>query len=415
MPKFSVAEMARQQVEKAAQAMNLTKDIRTILMCPKRILRTNFPIKMDDGSVRCFTGFRCQYNDSRGPTKGGVRYHPDVSEDEVIALASWMTWKCALVDLPYGGAKGGVICDPLKLSERELEKITRRFTTEIMPVLGPDKDIPAPDVFTTSKTMAWMMDTFSMFAGYTEPAVVTGKPEVLGGSKGRKEATGRGVAIITRELYRALNKSLKDARVIIQGFGNVGSFAGLFLSQMGAKIIAASDASTGIIDPKGLDVLELMEVIEKDKALDAYKKGKKITRDEILYQDADILIPAALENQIREDNAGKIKAMVISEGANGPTTLEADAILEKRGVYIAPDILANAGGVIVSHYEWVQALSGMYWEEQEVNERLEKKLVKTFKEVWDKAKNMKISLRTAAYVVALERIAEVYKYRGIFP
>ena len=415
MTKFSVAEMARQQVEKAAEAMNLPKDIRTILMCPKRILRTTFPIKMDDGWVQCFTGFRCQYNDSRGPTKGGVRYHPDVSEDEVIALASWMTWKCALVDLPYGGAKGGVICDPLKLSERELEKITRRFTTEIMPVLGPDKDIPAPDVFTTSKTMAWMMDTFSMFTGHTVPAVVTGKPEVLGGSKGRKQATGRGVAIITRELYKALNKSLKDARVIIQGFGNVGSFAGLFLSQMGAKIIAASDASTGIIDPKGLNISELMEVIEKDKALDAYKKGKKIARDEILYQDADILIPAALENQIREDNAAKIKTMVISEGANGPTTLEADAILEKKDVYVAPDILANAGGVIVSHYEWVQALSGMYWEEQEVNERLEKKLVKTFKEVWDKAQNMKISLRTAAYVVALERIAEVYKYRGIFP
>jgi len=425
MKKFSVAEMSRQQVETAAKAMNLPKSISDVLMCPKRVLRVTFPIKMDDGSVQCFTGYRCQYNDGRGPTKGGVRYHPDVCEDEVIALAAWMTWKCSLVDLPYGGAKGGVICDPLKLSERELEKITRRYTAEIMPVLGPNKDIPAPDVFTTSKTMAWMMDTFSMMTGHTEPAVVTGKPEVLGGSKGRKEATGRGVAIITRELYRALNKPLKDAKVIIQGFGNVGSYAAYFLNQMGAKIVAVSDSSTGIIDPAGLDVKSLMECVEKHKLLEPYTKGKKVSRDEILYQEADILIPAALENQIREDNADKIKVKVIVEGANGPTTPAADKILEKRGVYVAPDILANAGGVIVSHFEWVQALSGLYWEEKEVNDRLEHKLVKTFSEVWNKAKNMNpdplqkggmnVSLRVAAYVVALERIAEVYKYRGIFP
>jgi glutamate dehydrogenase (NAD(P)+) len=415
MKKFSVAEMARQQVQAAAKAMNLPASTTTILMCPKRMLRVTFPIKMDDGTVRCFTGYRCQYNDARGPTKGGVRYHPGVCEDEVIALAAWMTWKCSLVDLPYGGAKGGVICDPLTLSEQELEKITRRYTTEIMPVLGPNKDIPAPDVFTTSKTMAWMMDTFSMMTGHTEPAVVTGKPEVLGGSKGRKEATGRGVSIITRELFKALGKSMKDARVIIQGFGNVGGYAAYFLSQMGAKIVAVSDSSTGLIDPNGFDVAELMEVVEKHKLLEPYKKGKRIDRDEIPFQEADLLIPAALENQIRGDNADKIKVSIIVEGANGPTTPEADEILDKKGLYIAPDILANAGGVIVSHFEWVQALSGMYWEEQEVNERLERKLVKTFAEVWKKAEAMKISLRTAAYVVALERVAEVYKYRGIFP
>lgn len=425
MKKFSVAEMTRTQIEKAAKAMDLSESIRTILKCPKRVLRVTFPIQMDNGTVQCFTGYRCQYNDVRGPTKGGVRYHPDVSEDEVIALAAWMTWKCALVDLPYGGAKGGVICDPLKLSERELEKITRRYTTEIMPILGPHIDIPAPDVFTTSKTMAWMMDTFSMMTGHTEPAVVTGKPEVLGGSKGRKEATGRGVAIITRELYRALNKSLKDARVIIQGFGNVGGYAGLFLSQMGAKIVAVSDASTGILEPKGFNVPELMEFVEKHKCLELHNKGPKVARDEVLYQEADILIPAALENQIREDNADKIKVKVIAEGANGPTTPDADEILEKKGVYVVPDILANAGGVIVSHFEWAQALSGLYWEEKEVNERLEKKLVKSFNEVWNKASSMnpdplqkggmKVSLRTAAYIVALARIAEVYKYRGIFP
>ena len=415
MKHFSVAEMARQQIDKAAAAMKLPEWVRQILMCPKRMLHVNFPIKMDDGSVQCFTGFRCQYNDVRGPTKGGVRYHPDVTEDEVIALAAWMTWKCSLVDLPYGGAKGGVICDPLKLSERELEKITRRYTTEIMPVLGPNKDIPAPDVFTTSKTMAWMMDTFSMISGQTEPAVVTGKPEVLGGSKGRKEATGRGVALVARELFKALKKPLKDARVIIQGFGNVGSFAGLFLSQMGARVIAVSDASIGLIEPKGFDVTRLMKVVEKHKCLEPVTTGTRVERDEILYQEADLLIPAAMENQIRAENANRLKVKLICEGANGPTTPEADEILEAKGVRVIPDILANSGGVIVSHYEWVQALSGMYWEEKEVNERLEQKLVKTFAEVWRRGQEMNVSLRVAAYVVALERINEVYKFRGIFP
>ncbi len=415
MAKFSVAEMARRQIERAAKAMNLPEPLQKIFMCPKRMLRVTFPIQMDDGTIQCFTGYRCQYNDARGPTKGGVRYHPDVNEDEVIALAAWMTWKCALVDLPYGGAKGGVICDPMKLSERELEKITRRYTAEIMPVLGPHIDIPAPDVFTTSKTMAWMMDTFSMMTGHTEPAVVTGKPEVLGGSKGRKEATGRGVYITTRELYKKLGKSLKDAKVLVQGFGNVGSYAAYFLSQDGAKIIGVSDSSTGIIDKNGFDVKELMECVDKHKLLEPYTKGKKVSRDEILYQEADILIPAALENQIREDNADKIKVKVIVEGANGPTTPEADEILEKKGVYVVPDILANSGGVIVSHFEWVQALAGLYWEEKEVNERLENKLIKTFNEVWELTQKTKVSLRTAAYIVALQRVAEVYKYRGIFP
>ncbi len=415
MKHFSVAEMARQQIDKAAVAMKLPEWVHQILMCPKRMLHVNFPVKMDDGTVQCFTGLRCQYNDARGPTKGGVRYHPDVTEDEVIALAAWMTWKCSLVDLPYGGAKGGVICDPLKLSERELEKITRRYTTEIMPVLGPNKDIPAPDVFTTSKTMAWMMDTFSMISGQTEPAVVTGKPEVLGGSKGRKEATGRGVALVTRELFKALKKPLKDARVIIQGFGNVGSYAGLFLERMGARIIAVSDASIGLIEPKGFDVSQLMMVVEKHKCLEPVTTGTRVGRDEILYQDADLLIPAAMENQIRADNANRLKVKLICEGANGPTTPEADEILEAKGVRVIPDILANSGGVIVSHFEWVQALSGMYWEEKEVNEKLESKIVKTFAEVWRRSQEMNVSLRVAAYVVALERINEVYKFRGIFP
>jgi glutamate dehydrogenase/leucine dehydrogenase len=412
---FSLTQMVQQQVEKAFTCTDIPEYVQKILKCPMLLLTVNFPVRMDDGHIDCFTGFRCQYNNALGPTKGGVRYHPDVNKEEVTALAAWMTWKCALVELPYGGAKGGVICSPLNLSELELERLTRRYTTEIMPILGPHSDIPAPDVFTTSKTMAWMMDTFSMFKGYTEPAIVTGKPEVLGGSLGRKQATGRGVAITTRELYKNLGKSLKGATVAVQGFGNVGSHAALFLEEMGAKIVAVSDSSGGLIDYDGLSLKDLAQCIEKHKCLAKYDKITAVDRDEILYLDADIFIPAALENQIRRDNVDKIKARTLSEGANGPTTPDADEVLEKKGVYVIPDILANAGGVIVSHLEWVQALSGLQWEEDEINRRLEQKLVTSFDKVWKKAKEKKVSLRTAAYVVAIERIAEVYSYRGVFP
>ncbi|MGC1120172.1 MAG: Glu/Leu/Phe/Val dehydrogenase [Candidatus Methanofastidiosia archaeon] len=412
---FSLTEMVKQQVEKAFSCTDIPEYVQKILKCPKLVLEVNFPVKMDDGNYRCFKGFRCQYDNALGPTKGGVRYHPGVTREEMEALAAWMTWKCALADLPYGGAKGGVVCNPLELSESELERLTRRFTAEIMPILSPHSDIPAPDVFTTSKTMAWMMDTFSVFKGYTEPAIVTGKPEVLGGSLGRKEATGRGVAIATRELCKKLGKSLKGATVSIQGFGNVGSHSALFLEEMGAKIVAVSDSSGGVINRDGLDLEELLECMEKHKCLAKYEKSKTGSRDDILYQDVDILIPAALENQIHKDNVEKIKAKVISEGANGPTTPDADEVLEKKGVHVIPDVLANAGGVIVSHLEWVQALSGLQWEEKEINDRLEKRLVAVFDKVWKKAQEKKISLRTAAYVVAIERIAEVYDYRGVFP
>ncbi|MBU7013184.1 MAG: Glu/Leu/Phe/Val dehydrogenase [Theionarchaea archaeon] len=412
---FSLTQMVQQQVEKAFNCATIPEYVQKILKCPKLVLEVNFPVKMDDGSYKCFKGFRCQYDNALGPTKGGVRYHPGVTREEVEALAAWMTWKCALADLPYGGAKGGVVCDPLELSESELERLTRRFTAEIMPILSPHSDIPAPDVFTTSKTMAWMMDTFSMFKGYTEPAIVTGKPEALGGSLGRKEATGHGVAITTRELYRNVGKSLKGATVSIQGFGNVGTYSALFLEEMGAKIVAVSDSSGGVIDKDGLNLKELLECMEKHKCLAKYEKSKIWPRDDILYQDVDILIPAALENQIRKDNVEPVKAKVISEGANGPTTPDADEVLEKKGVLVIPDILANAGGVIVSHLEWVQALSGLRWEEKEINDRLEKRLVTVFDKVWKKAQEKKISLRTAAYVVAIERIAEVYGYRGVFP
>jgi glutamate dehydrogenase (NAD(P)+) len=410
----SLAKKAKKQLYKAALEIKLEHNLLKILEKPMRNLKVSIPIKLDNGNIKVFTGFRCQYNNAKGPTKGGVRYHPNVSEDEVVALAAWMTWKCALLDLPYGGAKGGIICNPTKLSEGELERLTRRYTAEIMPILGPHIDIPAPDVYTTSKTMAWIMDTFSMFKGYTEPRIVTGKPEILGGSKGRKEATGRGVAIITREFFKAKKKSLKGTKIAVQGFGNVGGHAALFLSQMGAKIVAASDVSGCLVNPQGLDVPGLIECVEKHACVIKHP-GKQIERDELLYQDADVLIPAALENQIHRKNSHKIKAKIIIEGANGPTTPEADEILEEKGVYVIPDILANAGGVVVSHLEWVQALSGLYWDEEKVNAELERKMVRAFKEVWEVAKRKKISLRCAAYVVAIEKIAEVYRYRGIFP
>jgi len=410
----SLARKAQKQLYKAAREFKLDTNLLKILEKPMRTLKVSIPIKLDNGKTKVFTGFRCQYNNAKGPTKGGVRYHPDVSEDEVVALAAWMTWKCSLLDLPYGGAKGGIICDPTKLSEAELERLTRRYTTEIMPILGPHIDIPAPDVYTTSKTMAWIMDTFSMFKGYTEPSIVTGKPEILGGSKGRKEATGRGLAIITREFFKARKKSLKGAKIAVQGFGNVGGHAALFLSQMEATVVAASDASGCLVNPDGLDIPGLIECVEKYACIIKHP-GKQIDRDELIFQDVDVLIPAALEDQIHKNNAYKIKAKVIVEGANGPITPEGDEILEKRGVDVVPDILANAGGVVVSHLEWVQALSGLYWEEEQVNAELERKMVKAFKQVWDRATKRKVTLRCAAYLVAIERIAEVYRYRGLFP
>ena len=412
---MSLSEMNKKYIRNAAKKINLDPNLLKILERPMRILEVSIPLVKDDGEVEVFTGYRCQYNDARGPTKGGVRYHPDITKDEIITLAALMTWKCALVDLPYGGAKGGIICDPTKLSEKELERLTRRYTVEIIHLLGPHIDIPAPDVFTTSKTMAWIMDTFSMMKGYTEPSIVTGKPEVLGGSKGRKEATGRGVAIVTKELFKALNKNLTGARIAIQGFGNVGSYAALFLSQMGAKIVAVSDITGALVNEDGFSPQELINYVEKHGDLKKYPGGKKIDRDDLLYLDVDVLIPAALENQIHSRNAEKIKAKMIVEGANAPTTPEGDEILNGKDIYVVPDILANSGGVIVSHLEWVQALSGLYWEEEEVNRHLERKLIKSFEEVWKKSKEFNVSLREASYIVALERIAEVYYYRGIFP
>jgi glutamate dehydrogenase/leucine dehydrogenase len=410
----TLAKKALKQLHKAAKEIELDPNILKILEKPMRILKVSVPIRLDNGRTKVFDGFRCQYSDAKGPTKGGVRYHPNVTEDEVIALAAWMTWKCSLLDLPYGGAKGGIACDPQHLSETELERLTRRFTTEIMPILGPHIDIPAPDVYTTSKTMAWIMDTFSTFKGYTEPSIVTGKPEILGGSKGRKEATGRGVSLIVREFFKAKKKSLKGAKIAIQGFGNVGAYTALFLSQMGAKIVGTSDISGALVNPEGLDVPDLIDCMNKHACLIKHS-AKKIDRDELLYMDVDALIPAALENQIHKKNVEKIRAKVIFEAANGPTTPEADEILDQKNIQVIPDILTNAGGVVVSHLEWVQALSGLSWEEDRVNNELQRKMIKAFKEVKEQVLKRKISYRCAAYLIAIERIAEVYKYRGLFP
>ncbi len=410
----SLAEKAQKQLYKAASEIKLDPNLLKIIEKPMRILKVSIPIRLDNGQTQTFTGFRCQYNNAKGPTKGGVRYHPNVSEDEVIALAAWMTWKCSLLDLPYGGAKGGVICNPAEMSESELERMTRRYTCEIMPILGPHIDIPAPDVYTTSKTMAWIMDTFSQFKGYTEPSIVTGKPEILGGSKGRKKATGHGVAITIREYYKAKKKKLEGATVAIQGFGNVGGYSAHYLSELGAKIVAVSDYSGCLVDENGLDVRGLLDCVEKHACVIKHP-GKRLEREELLFQEADILIPAALENQIHKNNANKIKAGVIFEAANGPTTPEADEILEKRKIPVLPDILTNAGGVVVSHLEWVQALSGLYWEEDQVNYELERKMVKAFKSVWQIHNKRDVSFRCAAYIAAIEKIAEIYSYRGLFP
>ena len=414
MIKDSLAEKAKKQLYKAALEIKLDPNLLKIIEKPMRILKVSIPIKLDNGRTKTFTGFRCQYNNAKGPTKGGVRYHPNVSEDEMVALAAWMTWKCSLLDLPYGGAKGGIICNPTELSESELERMTRRYTCEIMPILGPHIDIPAPDVYTTSKTMAWIMDTYSQFKGYTEPSIVTGKPEILGGSKGRKKATGHGVAITIREYYKAMKNKLEGATVAIQGFGNVGGYTAYYLSKLGAKIVAVSDYSGCLVDENGLDVQGLLDCVEKHACVIKHP-GKRIEREELLFQEADILIPAALENQIHKNNADKIKAKVIFEAANGPTTPEADEILEKRKIPVLPDILTNAGGVVVSHLEWVQAMTGLYWEEEQVNYELERKMVKAFNSVWQIHDQRDVSFRCAAYIVAIERIAEIYNYRGLFP
>jgi glutamate dehydrogenase (NAD(P)+) len=409
-------EMAKKQIDSAAQYLNLDAGLMEKLKNTKRELIVHFPVKMDDGSVRVFTGYRVQHNITRGPAKGGIRYHPDVDLDDVRALAMWMTWKSAVVNIPFGGAKGGVQCNPKEMSLREIENMTRRFTWEISTMLGPEQDIPAPDVYTNPQVMAWIMDTYSMLKGYSVPGVVTGKPIELGGSLGRFEATGRGVVITCLEALKYLKKPIEGAEVAIQGCGNVGGVAAKYFDRLGAKVVAISCSANAIYNETGLDVKRALDMKEQYKCFVCEKKDEtEISNQELLELDCDILVPAAIENQITEKNAGRIKAKVISEGANGPTTPEADEILNGKGVFVVPDILANAGGVTVSYFEWVQNLQELIWSEEEVLDRLTRIMQRSFKEVLDISLAKKIPMRTAALVLGIGRVAEATKLRGIYP
>jgi glutamate dehydrogenase (NAD(P)+) len=406
------------QLRLACNYLNISEDIFNFLANPQQIVAVSVPVKMDDGKIEVFEGYRVLHSNARGPGKGGIRYAPNVDMDEVMALAMWMTWKCACVNLPLGGAKGGVTCDTRKMSKTELERLTRRFAASIIEVIGPETDIPAPDMNTGSQEMAWIMDTYSMGVGKTVPGVVTGKPIEIGGSLGRTSATGVGVSFMVRELAKRKKLDLKKSTVVVQGFGNVGSWVAKTLYEWGAKIIAVSDISGGYSNPEGLDIEKMFNYVEEHRILENYpdKKLKKIGNEELLQIDCDFLIPAALENQITADNAGKLKCKFIVEGANGPTTPEADEILFKKGIDVIPDILANAGGVTCSYFEWVQDLSALRWSLDRVNEELEKIMLEAFDQVYQmKEKEKKISFRLAAYLIAVERVAKAVRFRGFYP
>jgi len=407
--------VAQQQFDLAADRLNLDPGLRRVLREPRRELTVHFPVHMDDGSVQVFTGFRVQHNLGRGPAKGGIRYHQDVSLDEVKALAMWMTWKCAVVGIPYGGGKGGVIVDPKKLSKKELEGLSRRFFTEIEVLVGPERDIPAPDVNTTPQVMAWFMDTFSMHVGYTVPGVVTGKPISLGGSEGRNEATARGCVYTVVEAAKHLGIDLKTATVAVQGFGNAGSIAATLMAAEGSTVVAVSDSQGGIRNMAGLDIARVISWKAEHGTVRGFPGAEDISNAEVLETQCDVLIPAALENQITARNAANIKARIVAEAANGPTTPEADAILFERGVFMIPDILCNAGGVTVSYFEWVQDLNRDHWTEEVVNEKLRIIMVKAFGEVLAAAEREGVNMRTGAYLQAVQRVADATALRGLYP
>jgi glutamate dehydrogenase (NAD(P)+) len=408
-------QVAQQQFDLAADRLHLDHGLRKVLREPRRELTVHFPVKMDDGNVQVFTGYRVQHNLGRGPAKGGIRYHQDVSLDEVKALAMWMTWKCAVVGIPYGGGKGGVIVDPKKLSMKELEGLTRRYTTEISIIIGPEKDIPAPDVNTNSQTMAWIMDTYSMHVGYTVPGVVTGKPIALGGSEGRNEATARGAVFCIVDAAAHLGMDLHKATVAVQGFGNAGSIAARLIRDEGAKVVAVSDSTGGIHAPAGLDVDRVIAWKKEHGTVQGFPGASDITNAQVLEVACDILIPAALENQITARNAGNVKAKLVAEAANGPTTPEADEILYRKGVFTIPDILCNAGGVTVSYFEWVQDLNRDFWDENEVNLKLKGIMVKAFQDTLAMSLKEKVNMRTAAYLLAVQRVADATAMRGLYP
>ncbi len=408
-------ENALKQLEICAEHLDLDPGLHAVLKHPQRELTVNFPVKMDDGQTHIFTGYRVHHNNHRGPYKGGIRYSPKTDLDEVRALAMWMTWKCAIVNIPFGGAKGGVLCDPKVLSIHEIERLTRRYANEISMLIGPDTDIPAPDINTNAQVMAWIMDTYSMHKGHTVAAVVTGKPVAVGGSEGRVDATGRGVVIMAREAAKQLEIPFDGMRIAVQGFGNVGAVAARIFQEWGAKVVAVSDSLGGLYNPNGLDIHELMECSHRDGTLARHRGGDRITSTELLELDVDVLVPAAIENQITTANAGRVLAKIIIEGANGPTTPAADQVLYDRGIYLVPDVLANAGGVIVSYFEWVQDLQSFFWGEDEVNKRMEQMLLRAYNDVVDVAHNEKVNLRTAAYVIGVKRVADATTIRGIYP
>jgi glutamate dehydrogenase (NAD(P)+) len=403
-----------EEFDLAAKILDLDPGIWKILTQPKRQIAVSCPVLRDNGQIEVFTGYRVQYNITLGPAKGGIRYHPNVSLDEVTALAAWMTWKCAVAHIPFGGGKGGIICDPTTMSPRELEALTRRYTAEIVDAIGPEKDVPAPDVNTNDQIMAWVMDTYSMHVGHTSTSVVTGKPIEMGGSLGRREATGRGVMIVTREAAKHLGFEIKGATVAVQGFGNVGSVSAQLLAALGARIVAVTDWKGGVYNEKGLDIEKLLAYAAEHKTVDGFTGGTRLTNDELWPLDVDVLIPAALENQITEDNAPRIRAKVVTEGANGPTTPDAHKILHDRGIFVIPDILANSGGVTTSYFEWVQDRYGYFWDLAEVNDRLERKMCQAFDSVLQTSLKYKVDLRTAAYIVAISRVGAVTKLRGMY-
>ncbi len=408
-------EVAIEQFDTAADKLHLDPNMRGILRECQRELTVHFPVRMNDGAVKVFTGYRVQHNTSRGPGKGGIRYHPSATIGEVKALAMWMTWKCAVVGIPYGGAKGAVICDPKHMTQQQLETLTRRYTTEIALLIGPDRDIPAPDVNTNAQTMAWIMDTYSMHAGHTVPAVVTGKPLSIGGSEGRNEATARGAVYTVIESAKHLGMDLEGARVVVQGFGNAGSFSAKLMHELGAVIVGLSDTQGGIHNPTGIDPNKVDAYKRETGSVMGFPSAEKVTNAELLELDCDILIPAAIENQIGEHNAPKIKAKIVAEAANGPTSPEADRILYDKGVFLIPDILCNAGGVTVSYFEWVQDLQNLFWREATINARLKEVMVKSFNDVLQMSIKHKVNMRTAAYMVAVARVAEATLTRGIYP
>ncbi len=408
-------DVAVSQFDEAADRLGLSQAMRAILRKPKRELIVNFPVRMDNGDVEMFTGYRVQHNINRGPAKGGIRFSPEVSLDEVRALAMWMTWKCAVVNIPFGGAKGGVLCDPHKLSRAELERLSRRYATEISILIGPNSDIPAPDMNTNPQVMAWMMDTFSMHHGYSIPAVITGKPLAIGGSEGRLEATAMGVQFVTRDAMIDLGMNPEECTVVIQGFGNVGSNSARLLQELGCKVVGISDIRGGVYNPHGIDIHQALHYSKEHGNLAGLPNTEAVSNWELLTLPCDILVPAALENQLTRHNATHVKARLIIEAANGPTTPEADVILNDRGVTIVPDILANAGGVTVSYFEWVQDLQRFFWAEHEINNRLESIMTRAYRAICEKALQQETNLRMGAYLLAVTRVAEATEIRGVYP